>query len=136
MSMDLENVDLPHLRSEVERLRGELEQAAVALEDMNEWASRIAASNEQLSVQIQVEIKARHEAEKQLTEVLSKPQPDLELHRRQEEALKAQLSVTLEELQVMAEEFQASQEELRRLKQDPRLGGVQKQGDGARGPRG
>jgi predicted RNase H-like nuclease (RuvC/YqgF family) len=94
----------PEANGLTERLRSELEQAYVAIEDMSERVAELVRANEELTAQLQEEVRLREQTEKQLLELRS-GQPE-------DPTLRQELSVALEELQVMQEELQAAHDAL------------------------
>ncbi|HEY7581426.1 MAG TPA: hypothetical protein VH855_27840 [Acetobacteraceae bacterium] len=94
-----------------ERLRAELEQAQVAIEDMNERLIELARVNEELAARLREEARLREKTELQLFQLRAQTP-----HGKREEAedatLRQELSVALEELQVMQEELQAAHDAL------------------------
>ena len=96
---------------ETTRLRAELEQALVAIEDMEQRLTQLTEENVKLRAQFAEQVRQRAVAERkaeQLLQEISKPRDTEELPLRHE------LSVTLEELQVMQEELQIAHEALAR----------------------
>jgi len=98
------------------RMRAELEQAQMAMEDMNDRIVELARANEELTDKLQEEMRLRQEVEQQLVELRSKS-----ADRRPEDAendmLRHELSMAIEELQIMQEELQAAHDELGRRDQ-------------------
>jgi hypothetical protein len=90
-----------------ERLRAELEQAQVAMEDMNERVVELARCNEELAARLREEVRLREKAELQLFELHAR-MPHRKQDNTDEAVLRQELSVALEELQVMQEELQAA----------------------------
>jgi peptidoglycan hydrolase CwlO-like protein len=94
-----------------DRLRAELEQAQVAIEDMNERLIELARANEELAARLREEVRLREKTELQLCQLRAETS-----HGKREEAeggaLRQELSVALEELQVMQEELQAAHDAL------------------------
>ena len=110
--MDIrESIELSEFPPDIERLRGELEQARVALEDLERSVVDLTAANARLQVELQRETECRQALERQLEQLraakLGSGAPvSLEL------ALRQQLSTALEEMHVMAEELTLAQEAL------------------------
>ncbi len=98
---------------ETTRLRAELEQSQVAIEDMEQRLGELTEENVDLRAQLAELLRMRAAAEQEselLRGEISKPRDTEELLLRQE------LSVTLEELQVMQEELQVAHEALARVR--------------------
>ncbi len=90
-----------------DRLRAELEQAHVAIEDMNERVSELIRANDELAAQLKEEARLRAVTETQLLALREQARPADDAA-----ALRQELSVALEELQVMQEELQAAHDAL------------------------
>jgi DNA anti-recombination protein RmuC len=95
-----------------ERLRAELEQAHVAMEDMSERVSELARVNEELAAKLKNEARLRALTEMQLQELREQAQSHGSAEQADGAALRQELSVALEELQVMQEELQAAHDAL------------------------
>jgi septal ring factor EnvC (AmiA/AmiB activator) len=113
-----EDGDTEGLQAQVERLRSELEQTHVELEDLDSRINALAAAKDDLEQRLRVERRLREAAERQVTELITaaqtpRPEQAIELELRQ------QLSVTSEELHVMADELQLAQEALHRHDSSP-----------------
>ena len=96
---------------DVRRLRSELEQAHVALEDMDERIAELVRANAEMSERLREESRLREQAElraEQLVQHARHDQPD----RTGEKSLRQELSVALEELRVMQEELQTAHDAL------------------------
>jgi len=93
------------------RLRAELEQAQVAMEDMNDRIVELARANEDLTDRLQEEMRLREETERQLSRLTSDT-PDSKRDDVEKEMLRHELSMAIEELQIMQEELQAAHDEL------------------------
>jgi hypothetical protein len=92
------------------RLQGELEQARVAMEDMDARLAELAGVNATLETELRTQSGLRAKAEQRIVELLADaskqgPQPEVT-------TLRQELSVALEELQVMQEELQAAHDTL------------------------
>jgi chromosome segregation ATPase len=110
----------PHLvnaNSVAERLRAELEQAHVAMEDMSERVAELVRANDELAAKLKEEACLRAAIEAQLRELREHTGPRPE--RTDDAALRQELSVALEELQVMQEELQAAHDALSIARQPP-----------------
>lgn len=103
------------LMARIDRLEAELEQAEVSREDVVAQLGQANAANTELNDRLEEEHSLRIGAERRLSELTAHPPTPAVRDRSQEDRLRDQLSVALEELQVIAEEFQLTQEELRRL---------------------
>lgn len=101
---------------EVVRLRAELEQALVAVEDMDQRLMEFADANSELQARLTDETQRRIAAELRVDQILEKARAR-ELESAEDPAMREELSVTLEELQVMQEELQAAHEALARAQQ-------------------
>jgi ABC-type phosphate transport system auxiliary subunit len=98
---------------ETARLRAELEQARVVIEDMEQRLTQLTEENIELRAQSAEQVRLRTVAEREaerLREEISKPRDT------EESPLRHELSVTLEELQVMQEELQVAHEALARAR--------------------
>ncbi len=95
------------------RVRAELEQAHVAIEDMNDRIVELARANEELTEKLQQELRSREETEQQLV-ALRLHVPDRKQHDAEKQMLRHELSMAIEELQIMQEELQAAHDELGR----------------------
>ena len=96
-----------------ERLRAELEQAHVAVEDMNERVLELVRANEELVARLKQETRLREHTERQLSEVRAQAQARQPPPPPGDDAIvRQELSVALEELQVMQEELQAAHDAL------------------------
>lgn len=96
----------------VERLHSELEQARVALEDMDARIAELSVSNGELQDRLRDEVRRREEMEREVqhlreTVVAAPSESPVEL------ALREQLGTALEELHVMAEELALAQDAIR-----------------------
>lgn len=98
--------------AEIERLRSELEQARVALEDMDHRVAELSAANAALHERLQREVRSRELADREL-QALRAAQHAASPEAGPEAALREQLSTALEELYVMAEELSLAQDALR-----------------------
>jgi chromosome segregation ATPase len=98
--------------SEAGRLRAELEQAQVALEDMDHRLAELGRANAGLSERLAEQSRLRQEAEHRAEQL----REEIALMKERETAVEAQLrnelSVALEELQVMQEELQGAHDAL------------------------
>jgi chromosome segregation ATPase len=112
MSETLIQADLAEAVKEIARLRAELEQAHVALEDSEERLAELNAANAALSDRLLNEQQKREAAELNAAQLLIQ----LESARAGQENpdLRQELSVTLEELKVMEEELLAAHHDLLR----------------------
>jgi chromosome segregation ATPase len=94
--------------NEAGRLRAELEQAQVALEDMDERLAELVRASAGLSERLAEQSRLREEAERRAEQL----REEVSLMKERETAVEAQLrnelSVALEELQVMQEELQGA----------------------------
>jgi DNA repair exonuclease SbcCD ATPase subunit len=99
-----------------ERMRAELEQAHVAMEDMNDRIAELARANEELTDRLQHEMRRREETEQQLLELRSEV-PDRKPDDGEKDMLRHELSMVIEELQIMQEELQSAHDELGRRTQ-------------------
>lgn len=97
----------------VGRIRAELEQAHVAMEDMNDRIAELARANEELTDRLNHEQRLREETERQLQKLPS----GLTQDDGEKEMLRHELSMAIEELQIMQEELQAAHDELGRHNQ-------------------
>ena len=96
-----------------DRLRAELEQAHVALEDMNERVMELVRTNEELAAKLKQQTRLREKTERQLSDVRAQAQVSPPVPPPSDDALlRQELSVALEELQVMQEELQAAHDAL------------------------
>lgn len=95
-----------------ERLRNELENARVAMEDMDARIAELSASNGALQDRLREEVRRREEMEREVQRlretVVAAPSES-----PMEHALREQLSTALEELHVMAEELTLAQDAIR-----------------------
>ena len=91
-----------------ERLRAELEQAQVAIEDMNDRIAELIGANEELTAKLKEEARVRKLTEMQLQELRAQAPSSGGHELSDDEVLRQELSVALEELQVMQEELQAA----------------------------
>jgi hypothetical protein len=98
------------------RMRAELEQARVAMEDMDDRIVELARANEELTGKLEHELRLREETEQQLLELRSK-MSDRTRGDAEKEMLRHELSMAIEELQIMQEELQAAHDELGRRTQ-------------------
>jgi hypothetical protein len=98
------------------RMRAELEQAHVAMEDMNDRIVELARMSEELTDKLRLEQRLREETEQQLLELRSR-MPDHKPDDAEKEMLRHELSMAIEELQIMQEELQAAHDELGRRNQ-------------------
>lgn len=113
MDVASESIALSDSQPEIARLRSELEQARVALEDMEQRIAHLTAANTALQGELQREVGCREELERQLQQMrvatlgaATPVTPEL--------VLRQQLSTALEEMHVMAEELSLAQEALRK----------------------
>lgn len=104
--------------AEMERLRGELEQARVALEDMDHRVAELSASNAELHERLHREMRSREAAQREL-EALQASQRAAAAEAAPDAVLREQLSTALEELYVMAEELSLAQDALRQTAAPP-----------------
>jgi len=114
MNMDIHSESLPIQTGnhEIQGLRGELEQARVALEDMDHRLAELAIAHDELQQRLADETRRRELAERQLRDLkasmaATSAAPD------EGDALRQQLSTALEELHVMTEELSVAQDALR-----------------------
>jgi hypothetical protein len=94
-----------------DRSRAELEQAHVAIEDLNERVMELARANEELTTRLREEARLRHKSELELLELRAKAVPS-KPDNVEHATMRQELSVALEELQVMQEELQAAHDAL------------------------
>jgi len=92
------------------QLQGELEQAKVAMEDMDARLAELAGANATLESQLETQLCLRVKAEQRVVELLA--DASKQSTQREEVALRQELSVALEELQVMQEELQTAHDAL------------------------
>jgi prefoldin subunit 5 len=102
----------PETDGVAERLRAELEQAHVAIEDMSERLAELARANEELTARLKEEARLRALTELQLRDLRERPSACNNAGLAEGAALRQELSVALEELQVMQEELQAAHDAL------------------------
>lgn len=95
-----------------ERLRSELEQAQVTLEDMDARIAGLSVSNGELQDRLRDEVRRREEMEREVQH-LRKTVVEAPTESPVELALREQLSTALEELHVMAEELTLAQDAIR-----------------------
>ena len=114
MNMDLhsEGLAVEGRNREVEGLHGELEQARVALEDMDHRIAELAVANGTLQERLASETRRRELAERELQNLRASMEA-ASAAPAEGDALRQQLSTALEELHVMAEELSAAQDALR-----------------------
>jgi uncharacterized coiled-coil DUF342 family protein len=93
------------------RLRAELEQLSVSLEDMDERIQELVRNNTELGAQLTTEMRLRQEAEQRIQELLAAEVPP-PVESTAELQLRQELSLALEELQVVQEELQAAHDAL------------------------
>ncbi len=98
------------------RLRAELEQAQVTIEDLNERISELVRANGELADKLQQETRSRAETERRLSQLCS-DMPDDKRDEAEKKMLRQELSMAIEELQIMQEELQAAHDELGRRNQ-------------------
>jgi hypothetical protein len=103
---------LPNANGVAERLRAELEQAYVAMEDMSERFSELARANEELEAKLKEEARLRALTEMELLKLREQSRSHGDPEQAEDAALRQELSVALEELQVMQEELQAAHDAL------------------------
>lgn len=100
---------------EVARLRAELEQTRVLIEDMEEQVAALAAANAELSEQLTGQTRLREAAEHELAAAMAAQRKEKsadDLQMREDAAMRQELNVALEELQVMLEELQSAHDAL------------------------
>ncbi len=93
------------------RMRAELEQAHVAIEDMNDRIAELTNANEVLAGKLQQELRLREETERDLLRLRSE-MPTRKPDDTEKQMLRHELSMAIEELQIMQEELQAAHDEL------------------------
>lgn len=95
-----------------ERLRAELEQAHVAIEDMSERVAELVRANDELAARLKEEARLRALTEMELLKLREQSRSHGSPEQAEDAALRQELSVALEELQVMQEELQAAHDAL------------------------
>jgi chromosome segregation ATPase len=110
--MTTPELQLSEASGEAERLRAELEQAHVAIEDMSERMAELARANEELTAKLKEEARLRALSEGQLRDLRERARSTPGAEQADDGALRQELSVALEELQVMQEELQAAHDAL------------------------
>lgn len=113
VNIDSETVGSGGFPSDFERVRSELEQARVALEDMELKLAELGAVNAGLRAHLEQETTAREALEERLRQ-LRTAQITPSSPASSEIVLRQQLSTALEELHVMAEELTLAQEALQK----------------------
>jgi chromosome segregation ATPase len=96
---------------DIRRLRSELEQAHVALEDMDERMAELVRINAELSERLREQSRLREQAELRAEQLIQHAEA-AQADRTEETCLRQELSVTLEELRVMQEELQTAHDAL------------------------